>query len=46
MKESSVAIYLPTLEQNSGRLPERDFFFAILSTVKPDYVKTIVESAH
>ena len=42
MNDPIVKLYLPDLEQNSGKLPEREFFFAVLSTLKPDYVKTIV----
>jgi hypothetical protein len=29
-----------------NRLPERDFFFGILGTVKPEYLKDIVAAAH
>jgi hypothetical protein len=31
---------------NSNRLPERDFFFGVLSTIKPDYLKQIIDDAH
>ena len=34
------------MEKNSNKLPERDFFFAIIGTVKPDYLKKIIEDAN
>ena len=44
--DPEVAIYLPSLEQNSGKLPERSFFFGILATVKGDYLKQVIADAH
>ena len=37
--------YLPDLEQNSNRIPERLFFFGILGTLKTDYLKKIIQDA-
>jgi hypothetical protein len=34
MQDQVLSKYLPTKEQLSGKLPERDFFFGILSTLK------------
>ena len=31
---------------NSNRLPERDFFFGVLGTLKPDYLKQIIKDAN
>lgn len=45
IKNKDVAPYLPSLEQNSGKLPERHFFFGVLATVKPDYLKSIIKDA-
>lgn len=39
MGDLEVNSYLPELEQSSNKLPEREFFFAILGTVKPNYLK-------
>ena len=38
--------YLPSSEMLSNRLPERDFFFGILATLKQDYLKLIIKDAH
>ena len=46
MNDPLLKDYLPDLDQNSNRLPERDFFFGILGTLKPDYLKKIIEDAN
>ena len=46
MKDELVKHYLPDLEQNSNRIPERDFFFGILETLRPLYLKKIIEDAN
>ena len=46
MKDLIVKDYLPELEQNSNRFPEREFFFGVLSTLKPLYLTKIVEDAN
>ena len=38
MSDSEISPYLPDLEKNSNKLPERDYFFAILGSLKPDYL--------
>jgi hypothetical protein len=37
--------YLPTKEQLSGRLPEREFFFGLLCTLRNQYMKDIIAEA-
>lgn len=37
--------YLPSKEQLSGKLPERDFFFGILCTLKNQYMKDVIADA-
>ena len=46
MHDELVKDYLPDLEQNSNRFPERDFFFGILGTLRPIYLKKIIEDAN
>ena len=46
MKDELVRDYLPELEQNSNRFPERDFFFGILGTLRPQYLKKIIDDAN
>ena len=46
MKDELVKDYLPELEQNSNRIPERDFFFGILNSLRPEYLKKIIEDAN
>jgi hypothetical protein len=38
--------YLPTKEQLSGRLLERDFFFGLMCTLRNQYMKDIIAGAH
>ena len=46
MNDPEVAVYLPTREQCSNKLPERHFFFGVLATVRTDYMKEIIKEAH
>ena len=46
MKDELVKDYLPDLEQNSNRIPERNFSFGILGTLRPVYLKKIIEDAN
>jgi hypothetical protein len=44
-KEQEIRQYLPEQEQGSLKLPERDFFFGILGTLKPEYMQKIIQEA-
>ena len=46
MKDELVKDYLPDLEGNFNRVPEREFFFGILGTLRPLYLKKIIEDAN
>lgn len=46
MQDPVVSKYLPSKEQLSGKLPERDFFFGILCTLKNQYMKDVIAFAH
>ena len=46
LSDSELAKYLPSKEQLSGKLPERDFFFGILCTLRRQYMTDIVQEAH
>ena len=46
LKDELLMKYLPSKEQLSGRLPERDFFFGVLCTLRNQYMKDIVAEAH
>lgn len=46
MQDPAVNKYLPSREQLSGKLPERDFFFGILCTLKNGYMKEMIAEAH
>ena len=45
MSDPQVSMYLPDTEQSSNKLPEREFFFSILGTVKKEYLIQIIEDA-
>jgi hypothetical protein len=44
--DPEVVRYLPTKEQLSGKLPERDFFFGVLCTLRRQYMIDVIEEAH
>jgi hypothetical protein len=46
MGDQEVSLYLPTKVQCSNKLPERDFFFGVLATLRNDYLKEIIKGAH
>jgi len=46
MNDELLVKYLPTKEQLSGRLPERDFFFGLMCTLRNQYMKDIIAEAH
>ena len=46
MKDPLLSKYLPNPDQLSGKMPERDFFFGILCTLRNQYIKDIIEEAH
>lgn len=46
MKDAQLSKYLPDPDQLSGKLPEREFFFGILCTLKQQYMKDIIAEAN
>ena len=46
MRDAEVSTYLPDFEMKSKKFPERDFFFGVLASIKPDYLKQVIEIAH
>ena len=46
MKDDLLVKYLPTKEQLSGRLPEREFFFGLMCTLRNQCMKNIIAGAH
>lgn len=46
MKDPVLSRYLPNPDQLSGKLPERDFFFGILCTLKQQYMKDVIADAN
>jgi hypothetical protein len=42
MKDPLLSKYLPNPDQLSGKMPERDFFFGILCTLRNQYMKDII----
>ena len=41
-KDPVLAKYLPTKEKLSNKLPEREFFFGIMCTLRKQYMKDII----
>jgi hypothetical protein len=46
MADPVLSKHLPTKEQLSGKLPERDFFFGIVCTLKKGYMEEVIKCAH
>jgi hypothetical protein len=46
MKDELLMKYIPTREQLSGQLPQRDFFFGLMCTLRNQYLKDIIAGAH
>lgn len=46
MLDPVLSKYLPSKEQLSGKLPEREFFFGVMSTLKNNYMKEILKGAN
>ena len=46
MGDPIVQNYLPTRQQLSNKLPERDFFFGIMCTLRNQYMKDIIAAAN
>ena len=46
MKDEVLIKYLPTKKQLSNKLPEREFFFGVLSTLRRQYMTDVIKQAH
>ena len=46
MQDPVLSKYLPDKKQLSGKLPERDFFFGVLGTLKRQYLEDIIKDAN
>lgn len=46
VQDGVLAKYLPSKEQLSDRLPEKNFFFGVLSTLKRQYMTDVITEAH
>ena len=42
LQDPEISPYLPSPEQSAKQLPERDFLFNIIRTIKQDYLKQII----
>ena len=45
MQDLMLKKYIPDPTQLSGKMPERDFFFGILCTLKNQYMKDVINDA-
>lgn len=45
MRDPVLSKYLPSKEQLSNKLPERDFFFGVMCTLKKQYMQDIIADA-
>ena len=45
MKDAELRKYLPSKEQLSNKLPEREFFFGVLCTLRKQYMQDIIAEA-
>ena len=45
MKDAVLSKYLPNKDQLSNKLPEKEFFFGVLCTLRKLYMQDIIEEA-
>jgi hypothetical protein len=45
MKDAVLSKYLPNKDQLSNKLPEKEFFFGVLCTLRKQYMQDIIEEA-
>ena len=45
MKDPLLSKYLPTKEQLSNKLPQKDFFFGVLSTLRNKFMQDIISDS-
>ena len=45
MKDAELAKYLPNKDQLSNKLPEREFFFGVLCTMRKQYMHDVISEA-
>ena len=46
LKDETLSKYLPSKKQLSNKLPEREFFFGIVSTLRRQYMQDVIKQAH
>ena len=46
MKDDVLMKYLPSKKQLSNKLPERDFFFGVLATLRRQYMTDVIKQSH
>lgn len=46
MQDEVLAPYLPSKKQLSNKLPEREFFFGVLATLRRQYMTDVIKQAH
>ena len=46
LSDAELRKYLPEPKQLSGKMPERKFFFGVLSSLRQKYMRDIIEEAH
>lgn len=46
MQDEVLVKYLPSKKQLSNKLPEREFFFGVLCTMKKQYMTDVIKQAH
>ncbi len=46
LKDEVLASYLPSKRQLSNKLPERNFFFGLLCTLRRQYMIDVIKDAH
>jgi len=46
MGDEEVAKYLPSIPDQSSKLPEREFFYGVLATIRGDFLKKAIDEAN
>jgi len=46
MQDEELRAFLPELKVHTSKVPERDFFFGVLGTLKGEYLNALIQEAH
>jgi len=46
IQDEELRVFLPEMKVHTCKVPERDFFFGVLGTLKGEYLNALIQEAH